>query len=341
VRKILSFFILIVLAFTLVLISSWGTLALFYASTSHEILRYAVAVVFALFSFIALITLVTRKYRQPAFVLYTFSWTLLLLWYSTVQPSNHRQWQEDVALLPYVKQTENNITFYNIRNFHYKSETDYTPDYYDKSFNLSKLNGVDIITVYWMGPAVAHVFVSFSFEEGEHLAVSIETRKEKNEGYSTIKGLFRQYELSYVVADERDVIGLRTNHRFDPIEDVYIYPMSGSREDAKKLFLAYIKKINALHEHPEFYNTLTTNCTTNIWMNANSSIERLPISWKILVSGYVPEYLYENNRLRTGNLSFEALREHVHVNKRALDAGIVDNFSKKIRTIHHHEEGSY
>jgi len=210
---------------------------------------------------------------------------------------------------------------------------DFTPNYYDKSFDLAKLNGVDLITVYWMGPSVAHVFISFSFEDGEHLAVSIETRKEKSEAYSTLKGLFRQYELSYVVADERDVIGLRTNHRFDPIEDVYIYPMAGSREDAQKLFLAYIKKINTLHEHPEFYNTLTTNCTTNIWMNADPSIERLPVSWKILVSGYVPEYLHENERLRSEGFSFEALREHVHVNKRALNAGIGENFSHAIRTM--------
>jgi len=340
-RKIAIILAYILLSITLILLSSWGTLALFYANTSHEVIRYGIAFFFALLSLVTLVTLIAQKFHRQALILYTFSWILLLVWYSTVQPSNHREWQKDVALLPYATQNENNVTLFNIRNFHYRSEMDFTPNYYDKSFDLAKLNGVDLITVYWMGPSVAHVFVSFSFEDGEHLAVSIETRKEKNEAYSTLKGLFRQYELSYVVADERDVIGLRTNYRFDPIEDVYIYPMAGSREDAKKLFLSYIEKINALKEHPEFYNTLTTNCTTNIWMNADSSIERLPLSWKILVSGYVPEYLHENNRLRTSDLSFEALREHVHVNKRALDAGIVDNFSKKIRTIHHHEEGSY
>ena len=330
-RKIAIFLAYTLLSITLILLSSWGTLALFYANTSHEIIRYGIVFLFGLISLVALVTIITHKFHRQALVLYTLSWVVLLIWYSTVQPSNDREWQEDVAVLPYVTQDEDNVTFHNIRNFQYRSELDYTPDYYDKSFDMRKLNGVDIITVYWMGPAVAHVFVSFSFEDGEHLAVSIETRKEKSEAYSTLKGLFRQYELSYVVADERDVIGLRTNYRFDPIEDVYIYPMAGSREDAQKLFLSYIEKINHLHEQPEFYNTLTTNCTTNIWLNADSSITRLPVSWKILVSGYVPEYLYENDRLWNDDLSFEALREQVHVNKRALDAGIGEDFSSIIR----------
>ena len=332
-RKITIFLAYVLLSITLILLSSWGTLALFYANTADEIIRYSIVFLFGLISLVTLMTIIARKFHWQALTFYAISWIVLLLWYSTLQPSNDREWQEDVALLPYVTQNENNVTFHNIRNFHYRSELDFTPHYYDKSFDMRKLNGVDIITVYWMGPAVAHVFVSFSFEGGEHLAVSIETRKEKSETYSTLKGLFRQYELAYVVADERDVIGLRTNYRFDPIEDVYIYPMAGSREDAQKLFLNYIEKINALKEHPKFYNTLTTNCTTNIWLNVPSEIARLPISWKILVSGYVPEYLYENNRLRSEGLSFQALKERVHVNQRALDVGIVEDFSYQIRKV--------
>jgi len=182
-----------------------------------------------------------------------------------------------------------------------------------------------------MGPAIKHVFVSFAFAGDEHLAVSIETRKEKGEDYSTLKGFFRQYELYYVVADERDVIGLRTNYRHDPIEDVYVYPTSGTLEDARRLFLAYTEKINALQNSPEFYNTLTTNCTTTIWLNAQVNIDRIPMSWKILASGYVPEYLYENGRLHAEELSFPELRERVHVNERAHEAGMAEDFSYRIR----------
>ena len=144
-------------------------------------------------------------------------------------PSNERDWEADVAKLAYAEIEGDNVTVRNIRNFAYRSETDYTPAWYDKRFDLSTLEGVDLVAVYWMGPAIAHTFVSFAFAGGEHLAISIETRKEKGEGYSTLKGFFRQYELFYVAADERDVIRLRTNYRRDPPEDVYVYRGSRSR----------------------------------------------------------------------------------------------------------------
>ena len=117
---------------------------------------------------------------------------------------------------------------------------------------------------------------------GDHLAVSIETRKEKGEGYSTIKGFFRQYELYYVVADERDVIRLRTNYRQDPPEDVYVYRMQGPIENGRRVFLEYMRKINGSATQPEFYNTLTSNCTTEIWYNTLVNADHLPFSWKIV-----------------------------------------------------------
>jgi hypothetical protein len=219
---------------------------------------------------------------------------------------------------------------HNIRNFDYRSETDYTPAYYDKRFDLRKLEGVDLVAVYWMGPAIAHIFVSFAFAGGDHLAVSIETRKEKGEDYSTIKGFFRQYELYYVVADERDVIRLRTNYRHDPPEDAYVYRLQGSIENGRRLFLDYIKKINALKSHPEFYNTLTTNCTTNIWFHSRVNPEHLPFSWKILASGYVPKYLYEAGRLET-RMPFSELERRAHINARAQAADSAADFSRHIR----------
>ena len=322
---------LLFLGLLMFIMGGWGTLAIVYAESYNEIFRYGFAIGFGLTSLSSVILLGSRRLRWRALIAYTFFFILFLLWYSTVTPSNDREWQDDVALLPYTTQTENLITVHNIRNFEYRSETDYTPAYYDKTFDLDKLEGVDVISVYWMGPAIAHVFVSFTFAGDEHLAVSIETRKEKGEGYSTLKGFFRQYELYYVVADERDVIGLRTNYRFNPVEDVYIYPLSGTIKDARRLFLAYVEQINALKNSPEFYNTLTTNCTTTIWLNAQVNIDRIPMSWKILASGYVPEYLYENGRLHAEELSFPELRESVHVNERARASGIVEDFSYRIR----------
>src|SRR5262249_50571620 len=168
-----------------------------------------------------------------------------------------------------------------------------------------------------MGPAIAHVFVSFGFAGDDYLAVSIEVRKSKGKEYSTLKGFFRQYELIYVVADERDVIRLRTNYRQSPPEEVYIYRVTGSAEAGRRLLMEYIDRLNALRTQPEFYNTLTTNCTTAIWMNDRVNPGRVPMSWKIVASGYVPEYLYEERRLEDFGLTFPELQRRAHVNARA------------------------
>ena len=307
----------------------WGALALGFAGPHDASLRYALAAAFAVASLAALIGLGLRRWR--AYAAYPVLFALLLTWYFSIAPSNERDWQTDVAKLPYAAIEGDTVTLHNIRNFDYRSETDYTPAWYDKRYDLAKLEGVDLVAVYWMGPAIAHVFLSFAFAGGDHLAISIETRKEEGEGYSTVKGFFRQYELYYVVADERDVIRLRTNYRHDPPEDVYVYRLQGPIEDGRRLFLEYMSKINGLKASPEFYNSLTTNCTTNIWMNARVNPEHVPFSWKILASGYVPEFLYEHGRLAAGGLPFAGLQRRAHVNARARAADAAADFSRRIR----------
>jgi hypothetical protein len=181
-----------------------------------------------------------------------------------------------------------------------------------------------------MGPAIAHTILSFNFSDKDHLAVSIEARKELNEGYSTIKGFFRQYELTYIVADERDVIRLRTNYRNDPQEQVYLYHPKVPKENMRRLFLEYVKNINELHNKPAFYNTLLDNCTTAIWFNTKVNPGHLPFSWKILLSGYVPEYLYESNALAT-NIPFKQLQRQALINPAAQAADQSADFSQCIR----------
>ena len=308
----------------------WGTLALTYSGPPDDTLRYSLAAAFAAASLAALISLVFRRWRWRALAVYLVLFAVLLAWWRGIEPSNDRDWQTDVAVLPYAEIAGDVVTVHNIRNFDYRSEIDYTPAYYDKRFDLTRLEGVDLVSVYWMGPAIAHTFVSFAFAGGDHLAISIETRKEKGEGYSTIKGFFRQYELYYVVADERDVIRLRTNYRRDPPEDVYIYRLQGPLENGRRLFIEYIKKMNALKARPEFYNTLTTNCTTDIWYNTLVNAEHLPFSWKILASGYVPDYLYQAGRLDT-RLPFAELQRRAHINARAQAADTATDFSRRIR----------
>jgi hypothetical protein len=247
-----------------------------------------------------------------------------------LRPSNNRDWQPDVAVLAFADIDGDRVTVHHIRNFDYRTETDYTPAYYDKTFELSKLESVDLFAVYWMGPKIAHTMLSFGFEGNEYLAVSIETRKEVGESYSTFRGFFRQYELYYVVADERDVVRLRTTFRKDPPEEVYLYRIQAPIENGRRLFLEYMRRVNALKEQPEFYNTLTTNCTTTIWVNSKINEDHLPFSWKLIFSGYVPEYLYEHGRLVT-NQPFDELQKQSLINSRAQAADDSPDFSRLIR----------
>ena len=308
----------------------WGVLALVYSQFERGPLTTAAAGLFGLLATAASIAMILHRVRWPLIGAYAIAFALLLSLWRGLEPSNDRDWQADVAVLPYAEIDGDVITVRNIRNFSYRSETDYVPAYYDRRFELSKLEAVDMITVYWMGPAIAHVFTSFAFAGGAHLAISIETRKERGESYSTLAGFFRRYELFYVVADERDVIRLRTNYRRDPPEDVYIYRTRGSIENGRKVFLEYMAKINALAIQPEFYNSLTTNCTTGIWLHTRVNRDHLPLSWKLLASGYAAEYAYESGRLDT-RVPFDELKRRGHVNERARAADSAPDFSRRIR----------
>jgi hypothetical protein len=316
--------------------STWAVFAIVYSGPRIGLVNNIFASAFAIASLTTLIALGSRRWRWRSFAAYVLLCAALVIWWRGIEPSNERDWQADVAVLAYADIDGEEVVVHNIRNFDYRTETDYTPRYYDKRFDLRKLEGVDLIAVYWMGPAIAHTFASFAFAGGDHLAISIETRKEKGEGYSTIKGFFRQYELHYVVADERDVIRLRTNFRHDPPEDVYIYRVQGPIENGRRLFMEYMKQINALRDKPEFYNTLTTNCTTAIWHNTLVNAEHLPFSWKILASGYVPDYLYQAGRLDT-SVPFAELKRRAHVNARAQAADADPDFSRPIRAESHTE----
>lgn len=304
----------------------WETLVVYYANLP-EAFRLPAAVLVAVVSLGVL--LAVRPARRSVLIFLGF-FSIIVCWFLLIPASNDRDWLPDMAKLSWAEIDGDQITVHNIRNFDYRSETDYTPAYYDKRFDLRQLEAVDVVAVYWMGPAIAHVFLSFGFAGGDHLAVSIEARKEKGEGYSTLKGFFRQYELYYVVADERDVIRLRTNYRKDPPEEVYIFRAQGPVENGRRLFMAYINKINSLKDRPEFYNTLTTNCTTNIWLSTRVNADHPAFSWKILLSGYVPEYLYEKGRL-DNTVPFAELQRRGHVNARAQAADAATDFSRRIR----------
>ena len=316
-----------VVAFLLASILAWCALAIMYSNLPGELLRNGIAALLVLGWTSAFILV---KNRQQIILGLCVCVALIVLWWIMIPASNDRLWQPDVAVLPHATIEGNRVTVHNIRNFEYRTETDFTPQYYDKTFDLQKLDSVDLIAVYWMGPDIAHNFLSFGFEGTDYLAISIEVRKEVGEDYSTLKGFFKQYELYYVVADERDVIRVRTNYRKNPPEQVYVYRLHAPLERARKVFLDYLSKINTLGTQPEFYNTLTTNCTTNILMHSRVNPDSLGFSWKILLPGHTPEYIYDNGVMRS-DLPFSELQERSLINVVAQEADTAPDFSQRIR----------
>ncbi len=268
-----------------------------------------------------------HRRRTAAGALAVFA--LLVVCFLRIPVSNDRNWQPEVAQAPYATVSGDMVTIHNVRNFDYRSETVFTPRWETRTYDLRKLDSGDLIAVYWAGKAIAHIMVSFGFGGRDYLAVSIETRKEKGESYSTLAGFFRQYELYYIVADERDVIRVRTTYR-QPQEDVYVYQTRAPLRNVRRIFLDYVKGMNELRDRPAYYNTLTTNCTTGILFHTRMNPESPPMSWKVLLSGYVPDYLYELEKIDTTK-PFAELEKLSRVNGRAHAADKDPAFSQRIR----------
>ena len=310
----------------LFILCALATLAIYYSNLPGHALRTIAAGAFALGTLAAFLIFPNR--RRTTF-LFLGAFGMVVVWWSLIPASNDRDWQPEVAHAPYATINGDLVTIHNVRNFNYRTETDFDARWETRTYDLSKLDSVDLIAVYWAGKAIAHIMISFGFEGKDYLAVSIETRKEKDESYSTLAGFFRQYELYYVAADERDVVRVRTTYR-QPQEDVYIYQVNGPLGNARRMFLDYLRSMNELHERPSYYNTLTTNCTTSILMHTRMNPESPPMSWKILLSGYVPEYLYDLGRIDTTR-PFAELESLSHVNARAHAADMDRAFSQRIR----------
>jgi uncharacterized protein DUF4105 len=304
----------------------WAVGALYYAPLVPKNWRFLVAISYAVITIAAFLLL---PHNVRTLFGFTLLFALLVVMYFQIPASNERDWQPEVAVTPWAERVGDLITIHGVRNLDYRTETDFTPRWETRTYDLSKLDSVDLVAVYWAGKAIAHIMLSFGFEGKDYLAISIETRKERGESYSTLAGFFRQYELVYVVADERDVIRVRTTYR-QPQEDVYVYRVRAPRENIRRGFLDYMKTINEMRERPKFYNTLTTNCTTTIAAHTRVNLEAPPWSWKTLLSGYLPEYVYQLGRLDTTR-PFAELERLSWVNARAHAADQDPAFSQRIR----------
>ena len=328
-RRLLSLVGLTLVGLAIVVTTGWGALTLFYLAPGSETVRTSLAWAFAALGLITVGAVAVRWARWRAVGVFAVALVLGLLVWRTATPSNSRNWQPEVAVLPSATIDGDRVTVHNIRNFDYRSETDFTPAYYDRTFDLRKLDRVDLVAVYWIGPAIAHLFLSFGFGD-EHVAISIEARKERDKPYGTVPGFFQQYELVYVVGDERDIIRLRTNYRKSPPEDVYLFRVVAPIENGRRVFLDYLRDVNELRTRPRFYNTLTTNCTTMILAHSAVNPDPIPYSWKVLLSGYAPEYAYDRGRLDR-SLPFEELKRRSLINAAAQAADKAPDFSRRIR----------
>jgi len=255
----------------------------------------------------------------PAFIVNLFT-----------KASNNRDWNEDQKVLAYADIKDNTVYIKNIRNISYASTTSYTVRYYDKAFDMNKIKKVWYIVEPFSGiPGSAHTFLSFEFENNEFISISVEIRKEKREAYHPVKGLFNKYELMYVIADEKDVVKLRSNYRKDL---VYVYPIKAEKEKIKGLFLDMVKRANKLKDSPEFYNTLTNTCTTNIVKHINTiTPHRISIlNLKIFFPADSDNLAYKLGLIDT-DLTFENARKRYFINDKAEKYADYPDFSVRIR----------
>ena len=313
---------------TLIIGSSaiWGAFALWYQEPGGQALKL---LSLALWGGVSLILIIASWQGHAAASLPAFAvlFGALLIWWRGILPSNDRIWADDVAQMTTGSVDADRVTLHNVRNFDWRSDTDYTQRWETRSYDLGRLNSVDMIVSYWSLPAIAHMLISFGFDGGEHVVFSVEIRREKTEKFSEIGGFFKEFELSIIAADERDVIRVRTNVRG---EDAYLYPVRMPASSMRSLFLGYVEEANALVRTPRFYNTITVNCTTLVYHMMERIVGYLPLNYRLILSGYLPEYVY-----RVGGLDqrypLQELRARGRITDRAKRADRSSSFSADIR----------
>lgn len=299
----------------------WAVGALWF-DFPYEPWRKPAAGVFAVL-FFAVAALLRPRWRAKLVIALGIG--VVVVWWLNIPPRQFRDWKTEVALLPYAEMDGDVVTMHNVRNFDYRTETDFTPAYEVRRLDLKNLRGIDVFVNYWGSPYMAHPIMSFDFGKDGRVCFSIETRPEKGEAYSALGGLYRQFELTYVVADERDVIRVRSNYREG--EDVYLYHLNA--RFLKESFMEYVRTVNELHETPRWYNAITDNCTTAI-RHQRAADARAPWDWRMLVNGLGDQLLYERGSIDT-SLPFPELKRISRVNERARVADKDPEFSEKIR----------
>ncbi|WP_395666723.1 DUF4105 domain-containing protein [Methylocella sp.] len=303
----------------------WGALALWFQLPLAAGPRLGVIAAFALVAALALAGLFARRLRN-ALVAYGAAFLGLLLWWSTIQPSNDRDFAPDVAHGVTGVLRGDTLTLENVRNFSWRSPDDFDENWEERSYDLSTLEGADFYLVYFMGPLIAHSMVSFGFSDGRHLLFSIEIRPERHESFSALGGFFRKFELVFLAGDERDYLFLRKARD----EDVRLFRLRLDRAQARKILLEYVREANALAIHPKFYNTLTANCNSTIFVMIQSLFPNFPTDWRVVLNGFLPGFFYDHNLVDT-RLPLDELIRRAFVTDRIRSGLSEQDFGARLR----------
>jgi hypothetical protein len=308
------------------LLTLWAVAAL-YVDFRVPWLRVPITVIYV----VAIIVVLFRvKRRMWAAALCLVGFCIVLAWWLSLKPSNEGDWQPDAARTASVDIDGDRVTIHNLRNCHYITKTDYTDCWSDRTVYLSQLRHVDLFFTTWGPKYIGHPILSFQFGDNDHIAFSIEARYKVGQSYSAILGFFRQYELVFITADERDVIRLRTNYRKD--EEVFMYRTAVSAERAREIFLIYAEYLNKLRDDPEWYNAVTRNCTTTLDTKIAADLQHpQPWNYQLLLNGTLDELLYNRGRLVTGGLPFPELKQREHINHAGRAADDSPDWSALIR----------
>jgi hypothetical protein len=276
---------------------------------------------------VALVVLAISRRSLGPLAGYGVAMLVLLIWWWNIHPSNHRVWADDVAHLLSGEVHGDLVTLHNVRDFDWRSDSDYDVRWETRDYDLDHLVSADAILSYWDSRAIAHAMISFGFDDGRHVVFSVEIRKKKGEAFSEIGGFFKQFEMILVAADEHDIVRVRTNVRG---EDDYLYPMTLGRETMRALFLSYVEAANRLAERPAFYNTITSNCTTLVYRMARQLNPGLPMDIRLLLTGYLQGYLRDNGAIDASQPA-DVQRAAARITDKARLTGPTDDFSRAIR----------
>ena len=324
-RRILKIGGIAALIVCLLLSAIWANLAIAYQLPGSAGLRIAACLSLAVMAVAALAAVVLRR-RWRAVTIYAAACVLVIGWTISISASNDRNWAADVAHGITGTIDGDRLTVRNLRSFSWRTETDYTEHWEERTYDLSKLRSLDLFLVYWMGPSIAHTIMSFGFGDGRYLDFSIELRRTQDDQYSAIAGFFKTHELVYIGADERDLMTLRKLRH----EQIQLYRLGTPLERARTLLVEYIAQANDLAAHPRFYNTLTTNCTTTIFGMMRAVTSSIPFDWRVLLTGHLPSYLYEHGAVDT-HMPLEELRRRADVTSR-VEVGLSEvEFSSRLR----------